>query len=85
MCLSTLAAEAQPTLTASTTAVTPGATVTLTITGIPGQNFAVLGSSVGAGLSYGGVNLGVDADRKGRPGSRGASGPQSMQATCARP
>ena len=30
MCLSTLAAEAQPTLTASTTAVTPGATVTLT-------------------------------------------------------
>ena len=48
MCLSTLAAEAQPTLTPSTTTVTPGAAVTLTVTGIPGQNFAVLGSSVGA-------------------------------------
>ena len=44
----TLAAQAQPTLTPSTTAVTPGAAVTLTVTGIPGQQFAVLGSSVGA-------------------------------------
>ena len=61
-CLTTLAAEAQPTLTPSTTAVTPGAAVTLTVTGIPGQQFAVLGSSVGAGLSYGGVNLAVGSD-----------------------
>lgn len=61
-CLATLAAEAQPTLTASTTAVNPGASVTLTVTGIPGQNFALLGSSVGAGLSYGGVNLAVGSD-----------------------
>ena len=61
-CLSTLAAEAQPTLTSSSTAVSPGVAVTLTISGIPGQQFAVLGSSVGAGLSYGGVGLGVGAD-----------------------
>ncbi len=62
MCLATLAAEAQPTLTPSTTTVTPGAAVTLTVTGIPGQNFAVLGSSVGAGIAYGGVNLAVGSD-----------------------
>ena len=61
-CLTTLAAEAQPTLAASATAVTPGAAVTLTVSGIPGQQFAVLGSSVGAGLSYGGVNLAVGSD-----------------------
>jgi len=62
LCFSTLAAEAQPTLTPSTTAVTPGAAVTLTVSGIPGQNFAVLGSSVGAGVAYGGVNLAVGSD-----------------------
>jgi len=53
---------AQPTLTASATAVVPGAPVTLTLTGTAGHQFAVLGSSVGAGLSYGGVNLGVGND-----------------------
>lgn len=62
LCLTAVAAVAQPTLSASTTAVTPGAAVTLTVTGIPGQQFAVLGSSVGAGLSYGGVNLAVGSD-----------------------
>lgn len=62
LCLTTLTADAQPTLTASTTTATPGAAVTLTVTGIPGQQFAVLGSSVGAGLAYGGVNLAVGSD-----------------------
>lgn len=62
LCFTPLAAQAQPTLTPSTTAVTPGAAVTLTVTGIPGQQFAVLGSSVGAGLAYGGVNLAVGSD-----------------------
>ena len=62
LCFTTLAAEAQPTLTPSTTTVTPGAAITLTVTGIPGQQFAVLGSSVGAGRAYGGVNLAVGSD-----------------------
>ena len=56
------AASAQPTLTASSTTVTPGAPVTVTITGTPGQQYALLGSSVGAGMAYAGVNLGVGAD-----------------------
>lgn len=42
-------AAAQPAITASSTTVTPGATVTVTITGTPGQQYALLGSSVGAG------------------------------------
>ena len=54
--------EAQPTLSASATTVAPGVPVTLTVAGIPGQQFAVLGSTVGAGLSYAGVNLGVGSD-----------------------
>mgnify|MGYP000264056231 CR=1 FL=1 len=55
-------AAAQPTLTASATTVAPGAPVTLTIAGTPGQQYALLGSSVGAGMAYAGVNLGVGAD-----------------------
>ena len=55
-------AMAQPTLGASATTVTPGAAVTVTITGTPGQQYALLGSSVGAGMAYAGVNLGVGAD-----------------------
>lgn len=57
-----LAAAAQPTLFASTTLVTPGAPVMLTVSGIPGQNYALLGSTVGAGMAHGGVNLAVGAD-----------------------
>ena len=62
--LTTLAAPAtaQPTLTTPATTVAPGAPVTVTITGTPGQHYALLGSSVGAGMAYAGVNLGVGAD-----------------------
>ena len=62
--LTTLAAPvaAQPTLTAPVTTVAPGAPVTVTLTGTPGQQYALLGSSVGAGMAHGGVNLGVGAD-----------------------
>ena len=56
------AASAQPTLTASSTTVTPGVPVTVTITGTPGQQYALLGSSVGAGMAHAGVNLAVGAD-----------------------
>src|SRR5262245_3491749 len=56
------AAFAQPQLTVSATVVNPGATVSATITGTPGQNYALVGSSVGAGLTYAGVALAVGPD-----------------------
>ncbi len=66
--------------------VTPGAAVTLTVTGIPGQNFAVLGSSVGAGLAYGGVNLAVGSDMvilaMGAIGGTGLGGRDVHAAIC---
>lgn len=40
----------------------PGGVVTATITGPPGHQFALLGSSVGAGFSYGGIALSVGSD-----------------------
>jgi len=55
-------AAAQTTLTVTPDVVTPGASVTATVTGPPGHLFAIVGSSVGAGMSYGGVALGVGAD-----------------------
>lgn len=55
----TTVAAAQPTISASTDVVTPGQAVNVTITGTPGQNFAVVGSTVGAGLSYAGVAFSV--------------------------
>jgi hypothetical protein len=55
-------ASAQPTLAATATTVEPGATITLTITGSQGQNFALIGSTVGSGFSYGGTALEVGAD-----------------------
>ena len=60
--MGTRGAAAQPTLTASATTVTPGAPVTVNITGTPGQQYALLGSSVGAGMAYAGVNLRVGLD-----------------------
>lgn len=57
------AASAQtPTLSVSSGVATPGSSVTATITGGAGLNYALLGSTVGAGLSYGGVNLAVGPD-----------------------
>jgi hypothetical protein len=55
-------AAAQTTLTVSTDVVTPGSSVTATVTGPPGQFYAIIGSSVGSGVSYGGVALGVGTD-----------------------
>lgn len=51
-----------PQITASTTVVDPGAAVTVTITGAPGRAFALLGSTIGAGLSHAGVALAVGPD-----------------------
>ena len=56
------AAWAQPTISSSSIAVTPGDTVTLTVTGTAGQNFAIIGSTVGSGFSYGGSALAVGPD-----------------------
>ena len=55
-------ALAQTTLALSPDVVSPGAGVPATVTGPPGQFFAVIGSSVGSGLSYGGVALGAGPD-----------------------
>ncbi len=51
-----------PTLTASQSTVAPGATVSVTVGGLPGQYFAVIGSIVGAGGSFAGQPLAVGAD-----------------------
>ena len=40
----------------------PGAAVTATITGTPGQRYALVGSSMGAGLSHAGRALSIGAD-----------------------
>jgi hypothetical protein len=49
-------------LTVDSDIVTPGNSVTATITGSPGHAFAIIGSSMGAGLAYAGVTLAVGAD-----------------------
>ena len=61
-CVAAGSAAAQPVLTASVTSVRPGASTTLTITGMPGQHYGVIGSAVGAGLSHAGVNLAVGTE-----------------------
>jgi hypothetical protein len=55
-------AAAQTTLTVQPDVVGPGSAVVATVSGPPGYFFAIIGSSVGAGMSYGGVALGVGAD-----------------------
>ena len=55
-------ASAQPQISLSTTVRAPGETVSVTITGVPGAFFAVLGSSMNGGFSYAGVALGVGSD-----------------------
>lgn len=66
ICLSTAlfsgSASAQPQLSLSNTIVAPGESVTITVTGAPGTLYAVLGSSVNGGFSYGGVALAVGSD-----------------------
>ena len=55
-------ASAQPSLTVDRDVVVPGSVVTATVTGVPGQHFAVIGSTVGAGASHAGVALSVGPD-----------------------
>lgn len=55
-------ATAQPVISASSTVAGPGETITITITGTAGHNFALVGSTVGSGMSYGGVALSVGTD-----------------------
>lgn len=55
-------ATAQTTLTSSARNVRPGAGVTLTVNGPPGHQFAVIASTVGAGMSFAGVALAVGSD-----------------------
>ena len=60
--LAALPALAQTTLTASPAVITPGAPATVTVTGPAGHFVALAGSSVGGGLSYGGVALALGND-----------------------
>lgn len=61
LCPTTLAA--QPTLASSAANVAPGASVTLTVSGGPaGQSFAIVGSSVDAGLVFAGNTFRVGTD-----------------------
>jgi hypothetical protein len=46
-------AAAQTSLDVSADVVTPGSPVAATVTGPPGNGYAIIGSSVGSGLSYG--------------------------------
>lgn len=55
-------ALAQPGLAVPTTVATPGVAVNVTITGTPGQNYALLGSTTGGGFAYAGVALRVGPD-----------------------
>jgi len=55
-------AHAQPTLTLSADVVAPGASVSATVVGTPGQHWALIGSAVNAGVAYAGVNLAVGPD-----------------------
>ena len=58
--LATPAVAQPPQLTVSTTVVDPGVSVGVTIQGTPGRQFALVGSTTGAGLEYGGVALALE-------------------------
>jgi len=55
-------AAAQPSMSLSTLSVAPGASVTVTVNGAAGAQYAVIGSAVGSGFTYAGVNLSVGTD-----------------------
>ena len=57
-----LARQVPPTLALSHEVATPGAIVTATITGEPGQHYALLGSTTRAGFSHAGIDLALGAD-----------------------
>ncbi|MDH4067173.1 MAG: hypothetical protein OEW19_22460, partial [Acidobacteriota bacterium] len=56
-----VAAQA-PTIAPATDIVAPGAAVAVSINGVPGRFFAVIGSATNAGFSYGGIPLAVGPD-----------------------
>ena len=56
------AAAGQTGFTVTPDVVAPGGSVTATVTGPPGQFWGIVGSSVNAGLSYGGFALAVGLD-----------------------
>ena len=51
-----------PQLSLSTTIAGPGSAVTATVSGTPGQRYALIASSTNAGFAFGGVQLAVGAD-----------------------
>ncbi|MEZ5417373.1 MAG: collagen-like protein [Vicinamibacterales bacterium] len=55
-------AGAQPALTLSADVVAPGGATTATVSGTPGEHWALLGSTVNAGLAHAGVALAVGTD-----------------------
>lgn len=58
-----ISASAQPIeIAVSADIVAPGVSIQATVTGPPGQLFAVAGSTTGAGFTYGGVGLPVGPD-----------------------
>jgi hypothetical protein len=59
---SVISAAAQTTLSAAPTVVPSGTAATITVTGPPGHFIGIGGSSVGAGLSFGGVSLALGTD-----------------------
>jgi hypothetical protein len=59
---STEALAQAPVVTLSKTVVAPGSATIVTVTGAPGENFAILSSSKGSGFAYGGVQFSVGAD-----------------------
>ena len=61
-CLVAASAAAQPQVSLSSTVVTPGESVAITITGTPGAFYALLGSSVDDGKSFAGEHLKVGRD-----------------------
>jgi len=62
-CLVTASAAAQPQVTLSSTVVSPGESVTITVAGAPGAFYALLGNTAddGAGFASGGLKLRRDA------------------------
>src|SRR5690606_22323031 len=57
-----LARQVPPTLSVSTDVAAPGSVVIATITGQPGQHYVLLGSTIGGGYTFGGVNLALGPD-----------------------
>ena len=55
-------ASAQVTASSTPPVVTPGQATTVTVTGVPGYYYAVVGSTTGSGFAYAGQQFAVGAD-----------------------